>query len=164
MFKKIASVLLTVLLFSCGKDDDVISSIHVNLDVASVLSLVNDHRRAGATCGSERYSSASVIQWDDALAQAALFHSNDMQSNDYFSHTGRNGSNFSERVKDARFEGSPLGENIASGYSSEEAVVTAWIESPGHCVNIMNGSATHIGVARSGRGSLWTMVLGRKSD
>ena len=164
MLKKVASVLFIVLLLSCKKDDGVTSSLNVNLDIESVLSLVNKHRLAGATCGGDRFSATSALQWDDALAKAALSHSNDMQSNGYFSHKGRNGSNFSERVNDAGFEGSPVGENIANGYSSEEAVIDDWVKSEGHCRNIMNGNATHIGVARSDKEAFWTMVLGRKSE
>ncbi|MEW8210588.1 MAG: CAP domain-containing protein [Candidatus Thiodiazotropha taylori] len=34
---------------------------------------------------------------------------------------------------------------MAAGYSDEEAVMTAWLESPGHCANIMNTSVTEIG-------------------
>ncbi|MDE0472362.1 MAG: CAP domain-containing protein [Ekhidna sp.] len=142
--KKAASVLFTILLLSCKKDGSVTSFLNVNPDVKSVLSLVNKHRLAGATCGGDRLSSNSTRQWDDALAKAALSHSNDMPLNGYFSHTRRNGSGFSERVKDAGFEGSPVGENIAASYSSEEAVIDARVKSEGHYRNIMNGDATHI--------------------
>lgn len=161
MFKKL-TLIVPVLLFSCGKDDGAASSLNVNVDVSTILSLVNDHRLSGAMCGSDAYSAVSELQWDDALARAALAHSNDMQMNDYFSHTGLNGSTFSERVTDAEFSGSPVGENIAWGYSSEAAVIAGWMESEGHCVNIMNADATHIGVARSDEEALWTMVLGRR--
>ena len=38
------------------------------------------------------------------------------------------------------------GENIAAGQSSAEEVVNAWLNSPGHRRNIMNGAYTKIGV------------------
>lgn len=161
-FKKITTLLIVLVLFSCKKDEEVSSALEVNLDLKAIRSLVNQHRLSGAACGTEQVSPATELAWDDALAQAALTHSNDMQINDYFSHTGQNGSSFSERVTDAGFSGTPVGENIAKGYVSEEDVIAGWMESEGHCSNIMNGSATHIGVARSNEGSLWTMVLGRK--
>ena len=158
-----STLLIAFLLFitACSKDDDTQASIEVNLDVNEALATVNEHRQNGATCGSSEVSPVGNLQWSDALAKAALDHSNDMQQNDYFSHTGLNGSQFSERVIDAGFEGSPVGENIASGYQTLEAVLQGWMESSGHCTNIMNGNATHIGVARSNEGALWTMVLGR---
>lgn len=41
---------------------------------------------------------------------------------------------------------SAAGENIASGYSSAEAVVSGWMNSPDHKANMLNGNFTHIGV------------------
>ena len=89
-------------------------------------------------------------------------HSNDMQENGYLSHTGLNGSTFDERADLAGFSGAALGENIAVGYGSEEAVIEGWMTSAGHCSNIMNSSATMIGIAKSSEGSYWTMILGRE--
>ena len=42
--------------------------------------------------------------------------------------------------------GTPSGENIAQGYSYS-IVVNAWMNSPGHRANILNGGWTKIGVA-----------------
>jgi uncharacterized protein YkwD len=39
------------------------------------------------------------------------------------------------------------GENIAYGYTSAAAVMTAWMNSPGHRANILNSSFTEIGVS-----------------
>ena len=39
-----------------------------------------------------------------------------------------------------------VGENIAAGYSSPEAVVEGWMNSPGHRANILEAEFTHIGV------------------
>lgn len=41
---------------------------------------------------------------------------------------------------------STVGENIAVGQKDEEAVMRAWLSSPGHRRNIKSGSYTHIGV------------------
>ena len=161
MLKRVYPLLIALMLMSCGGDEPTISS-SVNLDVQTTLSLINSHRAAGAECGADTKVSVPGLKWDNALAKAALGHSNDMQQKGYFSHTGQNGSTFSQRVEAAGFEGIPMGENIAAGYPDEEAVITGWMNSEGHCKNIMNGDATHVGVARSAEGSLWTMVLGRK--
>ena len=159
--RSIQLIVLVLLITACGKDEETQASIEVNLDVSQLLSTVNGHRQNGAVCGSSQMSAVNDLIWSDELAKAALDHSNDMQQNDYFSHTGLNGSQFSERVLDAGFEGAPVGENIASGYQTLDAVLQGWMESSGHCTNIMNGNATHIGVARSNEGALWTMILGR---
>lgn len=42
---------------------------------------------------------------------------------------------------------SPVGENIAVGQKDEEAVMRAWLGSPGHRRNIKNPAFTHIGCA-----------------
>ena len=39
------------------------------------------------------------------------------------------------------------GENVASGQRDADAVVAAWLESPGHCANIMEPNFTEMGVA-----------------
>lgn len=159
-------VTLPLILFSsCGSDGDQVSidsEIEVNLDANLILGLVNTHRSAGATCGTNDEESVSALVWNDELAKAALDHSNDMQQNGYFNHDSQDGRTFSERALAAGFEGSPVGENIANGYRSEDAVMIGWMESMGHCENIMDERATHIGVAKSIDGFYWTMVLGRE--
>lgn len=146
-----------------GGSTDGSGSLNVNLDVNKILALVNAARTQGTTCGSTDKPPVGEIKWNEALAKAALDHSNDMHKQDYFSHTGKNGSKFSERAKDAGYAGFPTGENIAWGYRSEEDVVKGWLESTGHCNNIMNGNSNEIGIARSAEGNYWTMVLGKSN-
>ncbi|MEM9896242.1 MAG: CAP domain-containing protein [Bacteroidota bacterium] len=155
--------LFLLILLGCSEEEPgIVSSLDVNLDVNMTLQFVNQNRAQTVMCGNEEKEAVSVLLWSDELAKAALDHSNDMQVNDYFDHTSQDGTRFSERAVNAGFEGSPVGENIAFGYQFEQAVITGWMESAGHCKNIMNGRATHVGVARSDEGSYWTMVLGRK--
>jgi uncharacterized protein YkwD len=52
------------------------------------------------------------------------------------------------------------GENIANGYGTEQAVMTAWLASEGHCKNIMSSSFKEIGAGREG--NYWTQVFGIK--
>lgn len=158
MLKCICLILLTI---SCSDEEDnpEINS-GLNLNQSQILNLVNEARASGVRCGNSNKPSVDQLNWNDAMAKAALDHSNDMETNDYFSHTGLDGSKFDERAKDAGYTGNPVGENIAIGYSSEEAVMNGWLKSTGHCNNIMNERATEIGIARSDDGRYWTMVLG----
>lgn len=50
------------------------------------------------------------------------------------------------------------------GYRSAEAVVAAWMDSPGHRANILSceSVATGVGVADSSRGLYWTQMFGRQ--
>ena len=63
--------------------------------------------------------------------------------------------------------GAALGENIASGYRTVDAVMNGWIASPGHCANLMNAGFAEVGVAcvpgvaGNTYATYWTMELGR---
>ena len=148
---------------SCADDENDLTTNNnkdLNLNQTLILNLVNEARSSGITCGGTNKPAVDQLKWNTALAKAALDHSNDMEANNYFSHTGLDGSRFGDRARDAGYEGRPVGENIASGYANEEAVMRGWFESTGHCNNIMNSRATEIGIARSDNGRYWTMILG----
>lgn len=52
------------------------------------------------------------------------------------------------------------GENVAVGQPTPEAVMLAWMNSPGHRRNILNPSYSTIGVGQVGNGSpYWTQVF-----
>lgn len=51
-----------------------------------------------------------------------------------------------------------LGENIAAGQRTPQEVVQAWMNSPGHRANILNGSFTKLGVGETNH--YWTQDFG----
>ncbi len=58
---------------------------------------------------------------------------------------------------------SATGENIAAGYTSSSAVVTAWMASPGHRANILDARYTGLGVGYATGpcyGTYWVQVFG----
>lgn len=116
---------------------------------------INHYRDVGAPCST---GGLNPISWDADLATASRLHSEDMQVNNYFSHTGLDGSSPWERVGRTGFRGQPMGENIASGYGSAAGAVQGWINSPGHCTNIMNPRVTVMGYGAAG--TLHTMITG----
>jgi len=79
------------------------------------------------------------LRWNEQLAAAALVHAEVMARGNYFSHTGRDGSNPAQRVERAGYRYRSIGENIAGGQMQPEAAVAGWIKSPPHCQNLMNG-------------------------
>lgn len=129
------------------------------LNEATMLQLVNAARTKGCNCGSTYMQPVSPVTWNDKLEQAALNHSIDMTTNNFFSHTGSNGSTPATRITAAGYQWSAIGENIAMGYPDEKAVVDGWLSSEGHCKNIMNGGFTEMGVARDGK--YWTQEFGK---
>ncbi|MCW3489452.1 CAP domain-containing protein [Dethiobacter alkaliphilus] len=86
------------------------------------------------------------LQMDTKLFEVARVKSRDMHDNRYFSHTSPvYGSPF-DMMRRFGISYRLAGENIAAGQTSPEAVVRAWMNSPGHRANILNPNFTHIGV------------------
>ena len=97
------------------------------------------------------------------LVQAAQAHSNDQAAHQRMSHTGSDGSSLADRVDATGYSWSGIAENVAAGQRTAEWVTDAWLGSPGHRANMLNGELVHIGVAvafSSGGTPYWTMVLG----
>jgi len=86
------------------------------------------------------------LAMNTALNNAALGHSEDMARNDFFDHTGSDGSSPWDRMTRAGYQWSGAGENIAAGYASPEAAVSGWMGSAGHRANILNCSFRDTGV------------------
>ncbi len=129
-----------------------------------MLQLVNTARATARMCGTTAYPAVPPLTWDTRLEAAALAHSTDMATNNFFSHTGSDGSSPSQRVTRAGYSWSATGENIAAGQPTETDAMDSWIASPGHCANIMSRNYTQLGaaLARGGSyGTYWTQEFGR---
>jgi len=89
-----------------------------------------------------------------SLSQAAQRHASDMQRRRYFSHTSRDGSDFVQRIRRTgyfkRVSSWFVGENLAWGAgvnrSSPRGIMAAWMASPPHRQNILNGRFREIGI------------------
>ena len=153
--------ILLFLLFaisSCNKEEVIpVQNAPQTVDEGKMLSLVNEWRLKGCNCGSTYFPPVNAVVWNDNLELAAYNHSKDMDDKNFFSHTGSDGSDAGDRLDRVNYAWQTYGENIANGYTSEEAVVKGWIESEGHCKNIMNANFQQMGVAKSG--SYWTQVF-----
>lgn len=104
---------------------------------AAVVCLVNAERAAAGM---------RPLKSEARLARAARGHASDMDSRDYFSHESPGGETFADRVTARGYSWSAVGENIAAGQTTPQAVVRAWVRSKGHCANIMSREYTEIGV------------------
>jgi serralysin len=87
------------------------------------------------------------LAMEEHLMAAAQGHSVDMATNDFFSHTGSDGSSPWARIRAAGYgDYSYAAENIAAGYNSPSSVMRTWMNSPGHRANILNCNLRDIGV------------------
>ena len=109
------------------------------------------------------------LKLNTKLTQTAEEHSDSMAADDFFSHTGVDGSSVGDRASNNGYQYSIVGENIAAGYSTAQQVVTGWMNSPGHRANILNSNYTEIGIGyeflQNDTGSVnynhyWTQVFG----
>jgi uncharacterized protein YkwD len=132
-----------------------------------ILDGVNAARASGYTCGRQYFPPAPPLSWNAALGKAALGHSEDMAARRYFAHKAKDGSMAAERALRAGYRWRQVGENIAFGQNTPEEAVAGWLDSPGHCANIMNAGFTEMGaaygIAAERRAGIiyWTQVFGR---
>lgn len=157
---------------SCKKNTDNISptikttdtgsrvtgTVKTNLDNTAMLKLVNNTRTAGCTCGTTAMPPVGSLKWNDVLAASALSHSKDMNATGKLDHNSSDGTSFSARITAAGYNWQAVGENIAWGQTTEQQVFNSWINSEGHCKNIMNGAFKDFGAAKDG--VYWTQDFG----
>ena len=122
----------------------------------AMLREINKMRAAGCQCGSEKMQPVAPLEWNDLLTQAARRHAEDMLQNDFFSHTGSDGSSSSQRIKESGYDFMAAGENVAE--APQEHVLKLWIESPSHCKNLMQPRFTQMGLAWAG--NYWVLDFG----
>ncbi|WP_406609388.1 CAP domain-containing protein [Agarivorans sp. JK6] len=96
---------------------------------------------------------------------AAQEHSDNMANNNFFSHTGLDGSDSNDRAKKHGYDKYWAGENIGAGYGSVADVMNGWLNSSGHCSHIMNPNHVDFGGASAENSSsnyriYWTLLLG----
>ncbi len=129
----------------------------------ALVVLVNQYRAAGANCGGEEMPPVGPLTMDSSLQCAARVHTKDMADRDFFDHDNPDGDGPSERMEQAGYDGRGWGENIAAGRETPEETMEQWMNSPGHCTNIMGEDYTLIGVGYypgGEYGHLWTQTFG----
>lgn len=112
-----------------------------------ILEETNKRRAAGADCHSEgKFGPAGPLVMQPQLQSSARKHSQDMAQHNYFSHTDLSGGSPFDRMKAEGYTGGWMGENIAAGNATVAATMDQWMNSDGHCANIMNPKYTQLGV------------------
>lgn len=93
------------------------------------------------------------------LNAAATAHAVEMDTKEYFSHTGANGSSVGDRVRAKGYCFRTVSENIATGWRTIPDTYEGWVTSSGHLANILNRTVTEYGLGKSGTN--WVMVFGK---
>jgi uncharacterized protein YkwD len=128
------------------------------------LQLVNEVRARGARCGDRSFAPAPPVKLSETLAEVAFGHADDMARHNYFEHEDRGGHSPADRVRAVGYPEKLVGENIAYGPKTADEVVQGWLDSPGHCENIMDPRFGEMGIAfaaghASRRGLFWVQLL-----
>jgi uncharacterized protein YkwD len=118
-----------------------------------ILQLVNQQRAAHGLV---------ALRLNAALTRAAQSYAEYMSQAGFFSHTGLNGSKFTQRDEAAGYTGwNWLEENIAYGQTSPEMVMSDWMDSPEHRDNILNPHVRDLGVGMAGHSPIyWVQEFG----
>ncbi len=128
--------------------------------VAQVIQYTNEYRQQNG-CGPV----AEHPVLDDVAQRYAV----QMAEGDFFAHEAPDGSTLAERIDAVDYRYRVVGENLAAGYSSAQAVVDNWLQSPEHRQNLLNCEFEDIGVGYyflqqdTGRevwNHYWVQVLG----
>lgn len=129
-----------------------------------VLELINEARSHKRSCGNKVYRPAGPLKAVTTLNKAALRHAQDMAQHSFLGHTGSDGTQAAQRASGAGYSWRTVGENVAAGSATPEQAVKDWLESPGHCANLMKTDYTDTGIAvvvnpASAAGIYWAQVF-----
>jgi hypothetical protein len=89
----------------------------------------------------------AVLTINPLLVEAAQKKANDMAAKSYFAHNSPDGLTPWHWFKDVKYKFLYAGENLAINFTDSLDVNNAWMNSPGHRANILNGKFTEIGIA-----------------
>jgi hypothetical protein len=106
----------------------------------SINGLLQQTNAARANNGS-----LGALALNSALDSAAQAKANDMASRDYWSHNTPDGATPWTFILNAGYHYQTAGENLAYGFDSSDATVTAWMNSPEHRDNILNTTYKDVG-------------------
>jgi uncharacterized protein YkwD len=140
-----AATIAAVLASACQNTELTPEAANIALVRAAVLCLIN-HKRAE--------NGDSPLKLNPQLEAAAEGHCQEMIAEDYFAHVAPGGETPVDRIRATGYipnstDGYVIGENLAWGtyqLSTPQAIVSAWIASPGHLANILETQYTETGI------------------
>jgi hypothetical protein len=103
----------------------------------------------------------SALAPDPRLTKAAQLHSADMATAGVLSHTGSDGSTFSQRIQ-AQGYSSPAGELIGAGYTTASAIMLVFTSDQAHLAILSMPTLTQLGISMVN--NYWTVDFGSATD
>lgn len=117
------------------------------IESAPAPSSVSYEERVAQLVNIERQKNGlQPLTFDKSISNVARLKSKDMADNNYFAHQSPRYGSAGDMLRNNGINWSAWGENIASGQRTPEAVVSAWMNSPGHRANILSTNFGKIGI------------------
>lgn len=88
-----------------------------------------------------------LLKYNSLLSKSAQLKAQDMFKNDYWAHTSPAGVDPWQFFKEAGYQYSIAGENLARDFYDTETLIKAWMNSPTHRDNISKDKYQEIGIA-----------------
>ncbi len=89
----------------------------------------------------------STLAVNTTLERAAQLKADDMAKKSYFAHNSPDGKTPWYWFETVGYDYAAAGENLAVNFTDSKDITEAWMHSPTHRANIMNGNYTEIGIA-----------------
>lgn len=120
----------------------------IRSDVEHQESFLTKNGVIGWTNTQRQDNNLPTLKENSTLDAMALAKIEDMFKNQYFAHESPGGKGVGDLAEDFSYGFVAVGENLALGnFKDDKALVDAWMASPGHRANILNGTYREIGVA-----------------
>lgn len=149
----IFAIVWTILVLNAHADAD-----RFDQEENALWKLVNEYRQENGV---------QPVGLNDQLMDAAAWMSNDMATNDRYSHIDSLGRNSRQRMADSGYfvRKTTTGENLAVGIGTAQAAFELWKRSPEHNDVMLSPAFCAIGIARaydedSAHGWYWTVDFG----
>lgn len=125
------------------------------LDPAAALDRINAFRAQNGL---------GPLVLDAALSRAATDYAGELSRRRLLSHIGADGGTPFDRALAAGYDALTLGENLAAGQRTLDAVIEGWTRSPDHRRTLLMAEGVHVGLGlvydpQSEYRTVWTMLV-----
>ncbi len=126
-------------------------AVDIDLFRSQVFSLLNQQRVVNGLPALQRVAPLDTAAQSYSETMRSATHGGSV----YLSHTSPDGTSFSTRITWTGYRWTAIGENIAAGQRTPQAVVSAWMNSAGHRANILNRAFRHVGIGVAVGPGIW---------
>ncbi|MBI2019280.1 hypothetical protein HYS95_01255 [Candidatus Daviesbacteria bacterium] len=131
-------ILLQVSFSIVGFSKPGVLGISANIDQKKLIELTNIER--------EKMGLSRVVE-NEALDKAAVLKAQNMLSENYWAHFAPSGKSPWDFILGSGYKFTYAGENLAKNFYNSDDIVKAWMNSPTHRDNLLNGKYKDIGIA-----------------